>query len=117
MKRWQVASLCVVIAVLAVAGTLLFIRQTEEAPQVDTPRYTADQVIAVAKAYAGEECGGSRFPVWTAEPDEARWTTVYLGDGKWKVTKECGGQYPWDTTTTVVGDWTFYEATGELKLS
>ena len=112
MKGWQVALLCLAISVLAVAGTLLFIRQTEEeTPQLDIPRYTADQVIAVAKAYAGEECDNR----WSLESSEkASWTTVYLGDGKWKVTKECEGQYRWDTTT-VVGDWTFYEATGELK--
>ena len=102
MKGWQVALLCLVIAAIAVAGTWLFIRQTE-----DIPRYTADQVIAVAKAYAGEECGGGSFPPWSGEPDEASWTTVYLGDGKWKVTKECSSE------TT----WTFYEATGELKSS
>ena len=110
MKGWQVALLCLAIAALAVAGTLLFIRQ------VDEPRYTADQVIAVAKAYAGEECGGGSMWSEYVEPYDASWTTVYLGDGKWKVTKECEGQYPWDTTT-VVGDWTFYEATGELKPS
>ena len=113
MKGWQVALLCLAIALFAVSGTLLFIRQTEEkAPQVDIPRYTADQVIAVAKAYAGEECGGGPYR-WSGESYEASWTTVYLGDGKWKVTKECPGA-PW-TTTTVVSDWTFYEATGELK--
>jgi hypothetical protein len=106
MKGWQVILLCLAVAALAVAGTLLFIRQ------VDEPRYTADQVIAVAKAYAGEECGGDSgdsipFPPWGEEPDEASWTTVYLGDGKWEVTKECLSK------TT----WTFYEATGELKPS
>ena len=99
MQGWQVALLCVAIAALAVAATLLFIRQTE-----DIPRYTADQVIAVAKAYAGEECGGA-FPSWGQEPSEASWTTVYLGNGEWQVTKECAS----------VTTWTFYEATGELK--
>jgi hypothetical protein len=116
MKGWQVALLCLAIAALAVFGTLLFIRQTEEkAPPVDIPRYTADQVIAVAKAYPGEECGGS---IWSgSEPYDASWTTVYLGDGKWKVTKYCRGQYRWETTPTLVSEWTFYEATGELKPS
>ena len=117
MKGWQVALLCLAIALFAVSGTLLFIRQTEEkAPQVDIPRYTADQVIAVAKAYAGE-CGGrwSQYLPELPEPYDASWTTVYLGDGKWRVTKECSGA-PWETRT-VVEDWTFYEATGELKPS
>ena len=109
MKGWQVMLLCMAVAALAVVGTLLFIRY-------DGPRYTADQVIAVAKAYAGEECGGSSMWSEYIEPYDASWTTVYLGDGKWKITKECGGQDPWDTTT-VVGDWTFYEATGELRSS
>ena len=110
MKGWQVALLCLAIALFAVSGTLLFIRQTEEkAPQVDIPRYTADQVIAVAKAYAGEECGDGPTRWWSGESYEASWTTVYLGDGKWRVTKECSG--------AVVEDWTFYEATGELKPS
>jgi len=110
------------VAALAVVGTLLFIRYTEEnTPQVDVPRYTADQVIAVAKAYAGECSYGSSWSKYIGGSAaggtyDANWTTVYLGDGKWKVTKECGGQYRWDTTT-VVGDWTFYEATGELKPS
>ena len=105
MKGWQVALLCLAIAALAVSGTLLFIRQTE-----DIPRYTADQVIAVAKAYAGEECADQ------SALDE-KWATVYLGDGKWKVTRECSyqGQYWWGSRRTVVSDWTFYEATGELK--
>lgn len=119
MKGWQVALLCLAIAALAVLGTLLYIQQTEEkAPEIDIPRYTADQVITVAKAYAGEECGGGPTRWWSEypEPYDASWATVYLGDGKWKVTKECAGQYRWDTTT-VVGDWTFYEATGELKSS
>jgi len=103
MKGWQVALLCLAVAALAVAVTLLFIRQ------VDEPRYTADQVIAVAKAYAGEECAGQ-------PSEDEKWTTVYLGNGKWKVTRECSGQgqLPWSTTTEV-SDWTFYEATGELK--
>jgi len=106
MKGWQVAILCLAIAAIAVAGTWLFIRQTEEVPQADTPRYTADQVIAVAKGYAGEECGGP-YPWWTGEGDEPRWTTVYIGDGKWRVTKECAS----------VTTWTFYETTGELRPS
>jgi len=109
MKGWQVAILCVAIAAIAVAGTWLFIRQTEErAPQVDIPRYTADQVIAVAKAYAGE-CGGGDPTRWWegVEPYDASWTTVYLGDGKWRVTKRCAS----------VTTWTFYEATGELRPS
>lgn len=111
MKGWKVALLCLAIAALAVAGTLLFIRLTEEeAPQVDIPRYTADQVIAVAKAYAGEECGSSL---------DVSWTTVYLGDGKWKVTKICTRVIPWSGRNEIVSksDWTFYEATGELKSS
>ena len=100
MKGWQVALLCLAVAALAVAGTLLFTRP-------DIPGYTADQVIAVAKAYAGEECGGSsRFASPPgAKPPEPSWTTVYLGDGKWRVTKKC-----WS-----VEEWTFYEATGELR--
>ena len=115
MKGWQVALLCLAIALFAVSGTLLFIRQTEEkAPQVDLPRYTADQVIAVAKAYAGECYLGGSWWQGNVEFYDASWTTVYLGDGKWKVTRECGGQYRWDTTT-VPSEWTFYEATGELK--
>ena len=110
MKGWQVALLCLAIAALAVAGTWLFIRQTEErTPQVDMPRYTADQVIAVAKAYAGEDCGDGRITLFAPgyEPPDARWTTVYLGDGEWRVTKECAS----------VTTWSFYEATGELKPS
>ena len=106
MKGWQVALLCLAVAALAVAGTLLFARQTEDrAPQVDMPRYTADQVIAVAKAYAGEECGSSRRWQEYVEPYDASWTTVYLGDGEWRVAKKCGS----------VEEWTFYEATGELR--
>ena len=112
MKSWQVILLCLAVSAVAVAGTLLFIRQTEErGPQVDIPRYTADQVIAVAEAYAGEECGG-------APSLDEKWTTIYLGNGKWNVTRECSyqGQYVWSRGThTVVSDWTFYEATGELK--
>ena len=100
MKAWQVALIGLAVAAIAVMGTLLFVRQTEESPQTDTPRYTADQVIAVAKAYVGEECVG--------------WATVYLGHGKWMVTAECEPKYPWLVENTEV-TWTFYEATGELK--
>lgn len=101
MKTWQVILLCIAVAALSVLGTLLLIRQTE-----DIPRYTADQVIAVAKAYAGEECEerDSLFRTWGDEPN-VKWTTVYMGDGKWRVTKEC-----WSLET-----WTFYETTGELQ--
>jgi len=109
MKGWQVILLCMAFAALAVVGTLLFIRYAEESiPQVDTPRYTADQVIAVAKAYAGE-CNGSG----EVEAYDASWTTVYLGDGKWIVTRECEPEIPWESA--VISEWTFYEATGELK--
>ena len=114
MKAWQVALSCLAVAAVAVLGTLLFVRQTEDvAPQQDIPRYTADQVIAVAKAYAGE-CGHggdywSRYdpdgPGPVGEPIPASWTTVYLGDGEWRVAKKCGS----------VEEWTFYEATGELR--
>ena len=108
MKGWQVILLCLAVAALAVGGTLLFIQQTEEkAPQLDIPRYTADQVIAVAKAYAGEECDSSPYPSWVQTYEKARWTTVYLGNGKWEVTRNC--------SPTEGVDWTFYEATGELK--
>ena len=110
MKGWQVALLCLAVAALAVLGTLLFVRQTEDiAPQQDIPRYTADQVIAVAKAYAGEKCAG--------QPSlDEQWTTVFLGDGKWRVTRECSYQgAPWSKERTVVVSWTFYEATGELR--
>ena len=108
MKGWQVALSCLAVAAVAVLGTLLFVRQTEDiAPQQDIPRYTADRVIAVAKAYAGE-CGrgGGRWSEYVeTEPYDASWTTVYLGDGKWRVTKTCGS----------AEEWTFYEATGELR--
>jgi len=106
MKGWQLALLCLAIAALSVLGTLLFIGHID-----DVPRYTADQVIAVAKAYAGEDCvrssSGKDWWAGEQEPDKASWATVYLGDGKWRVTKEC----------TSVTAWTFYEATGELRSS
>lgn len=104
MKGWHIILLCLGVSLLAVGGTLLLTQQAEEeAPQPDIPRYTADQVIAVAKAYTGEECGGK----WVLEPYEATWTTVYLGNGEWAVTKNC--------SSYGVGTWTFYEATGHLS--
>jgi len=73
----------------------------------DIPRYTADQVIAVARAYAGDECGITR---WQHERfPEASWATVYGGNGQWKVTKNCGS-FPGSKS------WIFYEATGQLVL-
>ena len=117
MKGWQVALLCVAVAALAVLVTLLFIRETEErAPQQDIPRYTADQVIAVAKAYLGERCADAPL-------GHEKWTTVYLGNGQWRVTRLCSrqegaGPLPWSGysgESTFESDWTFNEATGELE--
>lgn len=104
MKGWQIALLCLAIAAISVLGTLFFIKQTAEDHQVDTQRYTADQVITVAKAYAGEYwVGGSKF-LGENEYRDASWTTVYLGDGKWSVKKNVGkthnilGGQPWRKT-------------------
>lgn len=91
---------------LAIGATLLFTQQAPDlAPAPDIARYTADQVIAVARAYAGDECGLTK---WQQERyPKARWTTEYLGNGKWKVTKDCS---PYAAKSS----WTFYESTGKL---
>ncbi len=108
MKGLHVILLCLAILFLSVGGVLLFTQgATEKAPQPDIPRYTADQVIEVAKAYAGEECGAGRI----AEYYDPKWTTTYLGDGRWEVTKDCSHVGSGLGKST----WIFYEATGELK--
>lgn len=93
-------------ATIAVLLFCVVLAGCQSAPAPDIPRYTADQVIAVAKAYAGDECGSTKWQ--QSRYPKASWTTEYLGNGKWRVTKDCR---PYAAKSS----WTFYEATGELK--
>jgi len=84
----------------------------------DTPRYTADQVIIVAKSYSPGPCGscpGGLTPLsrWVggkivspekSEPTEPSWYVEYLGKGVWCVEEGCCGHTY----------FLFYEDTGKL---
>jgi len=82
----------------------------------DVPRYTADQVIEVARSYS-PDCPGSQATspsprAWDTEPmpwdtDSASpsWSVEYLGSGKWLVRKDCESKTSY---------WHFYEDTGKL---
>jgi hypothetical protein len=84
----------------------------------DTPRYTADQVIIVAKGYNPGYCApcpnalrplprlvGGKF-VYPEEPEprEPSWYVEYIGKGVWCVQKGCC-EYTY---------FLFYEDTGKL---
>jgi hypothetical protein len=86
----------------------------------DTPRYTADQVIMVAKSYSPGYCGPCSYApqrplpylegekwVYTEEPEptEPGWYVEYIGKGVWCVEKSCCGVHT---------DFLFYEDTGKL---
>jgi hypothetical protein len=58
----------------------------------DVPRYTADQVLTLAKNYDPAPC--SLFV-------EPKWEATYMGHGKWHAIKTCGS-YPYS-------HYTFYE--------
>jgi hypothetical protein len=69
----------------------------------DVSRYTADQVIYIARA---------KSPSCIREGLTASWGATYLGNRQWLVTKSCltrMGQ-PWTVT-----QWDFYEDTGRLS--
>jgi hypothetical protein len=84
----------------------------------DTPRYTADQVIVVAKSYSPGPCAcqsilslmkrpyGKSEPQEKDEPIEPSWYIEYIGKGMWCVEKDCCGRYAYF--------FLFYEDTGKL---
>jgi len=87
----------------------------------DVPRYTADQVIEVARSYS-PHCRRPPFlrPSWEQGSDyvptcgpgednvEASFGIEYLGDGVWSVTKTC------PVNSACSASWYFYEDTGKL---
>jgi hypothetical protein len=52
-------------------------------PYADIPRYTADQVIAEAKAY------NTAIPSVYPQCKELPWSSEYLGQGVWIVKRFC----------------------------
>ena len=73
----------------------------------DVPRYTADQVIYIARA-ADPGCK-------VAAKMTATWDVEYQNNGKWLVTKTCH----WNTvnkTKYSTTQYYFHESTGKLKL-
>lgn len=100
----------IAICVISLGGVLIYAQQKSQTPPASaptqqlSPRYTADQVIAVAKAYAGE---GRGIAKWQQERyPEANFKCIYLGNGEWIVSKD---SFPFGNQS-----WTFIEATGQL---
>jgi hypothetical protein len=91
--RWIALTLTVII----IASCLLACT-----PQQNVSRYTADQVIYVAKA---------KSPSCVREGAVASWDAQYMGDKKWLITKTCGGRLGYVFSKTY---WYFYEDTGTL---
>ena len=81
----------------------------------DVPRYTADQVLVVARSNSPNCKYTSLLPyLFSQAPPkteyvEASFATEYLGDGVWRITKTC------PSNTKGSGCWYFYEDTGSLK--
>ncbi len=75
MKYISAVALCTLLA-----STLLTACSTP-APPPDIARYTADQVIAVAKSYAGDTCGSTK---WQQDRyPKPTWKVEYVGQGVW----------------------------------
>ena len=94
--------------IILVIGLVFSFGCEEEKPiKQDIPRYTADQVIYVARA-AAPKCFSDRMT--------ASWSVEYLSHGNWLVTKTCY----WDTYPSKIKHSTtqyyFYEDTGTLTL-
>ena len=96
----------IVTAVLVLVLGIISCAQTQ-APPPDIPRYTADQVIAVAKAGAINPL----TPFYREKTDEL-WSAEYIKYGVWRlkrefVLKRVGSLYSVDW-------WQFNEDTGKL---
>lgn len=74
-------------------------------PAPDIPRYTADQVIAVAKAYS------PGIPL--RQCLESSWKVAYMGQGTWIVGKYCVDRF--GRSGGLLASWYFYEDTGILE--
>jgi len=103
------------LVLLAVGGTLFFtLRAPEPTPtaQPDIPRYTADQVIDVARSY---------YPATEAEKRyvDIAWELKYIGKGVWQVDRI----YVWKEgvpghyagSRNLNDSWFFHETTGEFE--
>ena len=101
----KIALVVLLCIVLLAVGSLAYYHLS-----LDVPRYTADQVIEVAKSYSPECPMLGRVPKFRAwentDPSSPSWAVEYLGSGKWLVTKEC---------PSATGYWHFYEDTGKLE--
>ena len=93
----------IIIIMLVIGLVFSFGCKQEEAVTQDIPRYTADQVIAVAKA-SDPECHN---PYMTAT-----WDVRYLSYGRWLVTKTCSIRGTFKRST----QYYFYEGTGALTI-
>ncbi len=76
----------------------------EYVPVQDIPRYTADQVINVAKA---------KSPTCMPSVTTPTWETTYAGNGKWVVVKKC--VFPQTGAVFSSEGWYFYENSGVLE--
>lgn len=122
IKLWQFALVLIGALLVGIGGTLLFaqyaperipiLRQTP-APEPDIPRYTAGQVIAVARAYSP---GVSRALMLSKGcGQELAWSARYLSQGSWFVCKYC--IHRWSDERVLIDYWFFHEDTAQLNKS
>ncbi len=97
MKRLLPVVAVAIVLALVIIGCA---KTTEPSP--DIPRYTADQVINVASANSPTCMYSVTTPSWTSE---------YIGNGTWLVTKKCITKWGAVMSTE---QWNFYENTGKL---
>jgi hypothetical protein len=93
------------VILLTLASVMLF--SCIGCDSVDVSRYTADQVISVAKDYAGSTCSENR--VITSDPPpptQATWKVKYRSNGRWVVERTCRSS---------VRLWFFYEDDGRFE--
>ena len=83
--------------------------EPEPTEKPDIPRYTADQVIAVAQA------NSPVFPSQYPQCDKASWTAEYLGQGVWVVKKYCIDRQGFNRG--LFESWYFHEDNGQLNKS
>ena len=100
MKRLPPIVTAVIILTLVVVGCS---QPQTTTPKPDIPRYTADQVIAVLKAYS------PNFPPGYSYLKTASWSAVYKGNGLWLVEKY--GIDAQGFNRGVVNRWVFNEKT------
>ncbi len=70
-------------------------------PPPDVPRYTADQVLEVARAYSTNDGLNPAILDLAKRKGYPQWSTEYIGQGRWQITKDWGN---WASKVTMYFD-------------